>query len=418
MTSIMLTVTGARVQALVNGTLTSGMVGVPVTIEYDDSWNGLTKNLVCRCSKSGSADEECRSILNVGNTAVVAHEVMKAGMILYLGVEGRNADGTQVIPTTWAMCGVIQRGANTGADLSADPTLPVWGQLQEEIERLREASVTSESFHIGPDEPAGEIRPLYWLDTGMKQAPADPEEKTMTGITAVYTGGEVAVGTAVTALTGIVVTASYSDGSTEAVTDYTLSGTINEGGNTITATYQGKTATFTVIGVAESGGEEPPDLDTFILSEPWLTNKGQIIEGTAAENKPLTSYWQSAYDTLYAVTYYPKRTNSYNAMAAYLYKYDYNYGVPRFLKGAAVGESGQNPSAANNYKIGWRKLVKTDVQTVMETNGLTVDDVVAIMLSGSEVPANEGTTTVWMATEPTEAQLSAIVDYFANGGVL
>ena len=240
----------------------------------------------------------------------------------------------------------------------------------------------------------------------------------MTDITAVYTGGEVAVGTAVTALTGIVVTASYSDGSTEAVTDYTLSGSIAEGNNTVTVTYQGKTATFTVIGVAESGGEEPPDLDTFILSEPWLTNNGRIVEGTAAENKPLTSYWQSAYDTLYAVTYYPKRTNNYNTMVAYLYKYDYNYGSPRFLKSAAVGESGQNPSAANNYKIGWRKLVKTDVQTVMETNGLTAENVVAIMLSGSEVPANEGTTTVWMATEPTEAQLSAIVDYFANGGVL
>ena len=39
----MLTVTGARTQALVTGPLTSGMVGIPVTIEYDDSWNGLTK---------------------------------------------------------------------------------------------------------------------------------------------------------------------------------------------------------------------------------------------------------------------------------------------------------------------------------------------------------------------------------------
>ena len=180
---------------------------------------------------------------------------MKAGMILYLGVEGRNADGTQVIPTTWALCGAIEKGANTGEDLSADPTLPVWGQLQEEIEQLREASVTSESFYIGPDEPAGESRPLYWMDTGMEQTPADPEEKTMTGITAVYTGGEVAVGTAVSALTGITVTASCSDGSTEAVTGYTLSGTIGEGSNTVTITYQGKTATFTVTGVAQSGGD-------------------------------------------------------------------------------------------------------------------------------------------------------------------
>ena len=104
MTSIMLTVTESKAQALVSGTLTSGMVGIPVTIEYDDSWNGLTKNLVYRYSRDGSADEECRSMLNVGNTAVVAHEVMQAGTILYLGVEGYSTDGTLVIPTTWAMC--------------------------------------------------------------------------------------------------------------------------------------------------------------------------------------------------------------------------------------------------------------------------------------------------------------------------
>ena len=81
-------------------------------------------------------------------------------------------------------------------------------------------------------------------------------EVTLTSISATYDGGDVAVGTAVTDLTGIVVTAHYSDGSTETVTGYTLSGTIAEGSNTITVTYQGKTATFTVTGVAESGGEE------------------------------------------------------------------------------------------------------------------------------------------------------------------
>ena len=144
MTSIMLTVTGAQAQASVAGTLTSGMVGIPVTIEYDEAWEGLTKNLVCRCSKSGSADEEYRSIMNVENTAVVAHEVMKAGMLLYLGVEGCSSDGTLVIPTVWAMCGSIQRGANTGEDLSVDPTLPVWNQLQVQIEQIKRDAITQE----------------------------------------------------------------------------------------------------------------------------------------------------------------------------------------------------------------------------------------------------------------------------------
>ena len=145
MTTIILTVTGARAQALVSGTLTSGMVGIPVTIEYDEAWEGLTKNLVCRCCR-GADRTEHRTILNVGNTAVVAHEVMQAGTILYLGVEGYSTDGKLVIPTTWAMCGTIEKGANTGEDLSADPTLPVWGQLQTEIEQIRQDAVTPEQL--------------------------------------------------------------------------------------------------------------------------------------------------------------------------------------------------------------------------------------------------------------------------------
>ena len=146
MTSITLKVNGAEIRASVTGTLTSGMVGIPVTIEYDEAWEGLTKNLVCRCSKSGFDDEEYRSILNVGNISVVAHEVMQAGKHLWLGVEGYSPDGTLVIPTTWAMCGVIQRGANTGDDLSADPTLPVWGQLQAQIDRLECGSIPPEQL--------------------------------------------------------------------------------------------------------------------------------------------------------------------------------------------------------------------------------------------------------------------------------
>lgn len=45
----------------------------------------------------------------------------------------------------------------------------------------------------------------------------------------------------------LVVTAVYADTSTEVVTNYTLSGTLNEGTNTITVFYGGKTDTFTVV---------------------------------------------------------------------------------------------------------------------------------------------------------------------------
>lgn len=75
-------------------------------------------------------------------------------------------------------------------------------------------------------------------------------EATLSSISATYSGGDVAAGTALTDLTGIVVTAHYSDGTTKTVTGYTLSGEIAEGENTITVTYGGMTATFTVSGIS------------------------------------------------------------------------------------------------------------------------------------------------------------------------
>lgn len=84
----------------------------------------------------------------------------------------------------------------------------------------------------------------------------DTPEVTLTSISATYSGGSVPVGTAVSALTGIVVTAHYSNGTSETITGYTLTGAIAEGSNTITVRYGGKTTTFTVIGVAESSGSD------------------------------------------------------------------------------------------------------------------------------------------------------------------
>lgn len=77
---------------------------------------------------------------------------------------------------------------------------------------------------------------------------ADPNHVALTSISVTYSGSDVVVGTALTDLSGIVVTATYSNGTTEEVTDYTLTGTIAEGSNTITVVYEGKTTTFIVIG--------------------------------------------------------------------------------------------------------------------------------------------------------------------------
>ena len=122
------------------------MVGIPVTIEYDDAWEGLIKNLMCRCSPWNSDSGEIRTILNVGETTVVAHEVMQAGQYLHLGVEGFREDGTLVIPTTWARCGKIECGANTCEDPSADPELPIWNQLQAQLDQITQEGISPEQM--------------------------------------------------------------------------------------------------------------------------------------------------------------------------------------------------------------------------------------------------------------------------------
>lgn len=71
---------------------------------------------------------------------------------------------------------------------------------------------------------------------------------TLVSISAKYTGGPVPVGTSVNSLTGITVEAYYSDSSVQKVTSYLLSGKIEEGENTVTVTWNGKTTTFKVTG--------------------------------------------------------------------------------------------------------------------------------------------------------------------------
>lgn len=80
-------------------------------------------------------------------------------------------------------------------------------------------------------------------------------QATLVSISATYTGGDVPIGTSVNDLEGITVIANYSNGTSETVTSYTLTGTIKEGSNVITVTYSGKTTTFNVNGITETVGK-------------------------------------------------------------------------------------------------------------------------------------------------------------------
>lgn len=116
MIKITVNVSGTSIAACANDKLTSGMVGVPVTIEYDESWSGLYKTASFR---SGNL---VRSRAGVGTSTTVPWEVMRhSGKPLEVGIEGRDADGNIVIPTIWAVAGSIFEGAVSSTPAAPNP---------------------------------------------------------------------------------------------------------------------------------------------------------------------------------------------------------------------------------------------------------------------------------------------------------
>lgn len=136
-----------------------------------------------------------------------------------------------------------QNGTGTGTGLST-----------EAIDKLEE--VGNYLAYTTADGGSKWTELISILRNGSSGGGSGETEVTLSSISATYTGGEVTTGTALSDLTGITVTATYSDGTTKTVTGYTLSGEILEGENTITVSYGGKTTTFTVTGIVEGGGGE------------------------------------------------------------------------------------------------------------------------------------------------------------------
>ena len=122
--------------------ITSGMVGATVTLEYTDSrWESLNKTAVF------TAGRVTRDVLNVDDIVLIPAEVLaKPNVRLQVGIYGTDAEGNLVIPTIMASVGMIIPGADPSGDESTDPELPIWAQLQKEVEQLKEKGVTDDQI--------------------------------------------------------------------------------------------------------------------------------------------------------------------------------------------------------------------------------------------------------------------------------
>lgn len=111
--------------------LTAGMAKA-VTVEFvlSDDWSGLAKTAVFA---AGRTTVDVLESAWDGNKVVVPHEILAdAGPIARVGVYGANADGL-ILPTVWVTLGKVMPAAEPSGDPGADPTLPVWAQLQNQI---------------------------------------------------------------------------------------------------------------------------------------------------------------------------------------------------------------------------------------------------------------------------------------------
>lgn len=120
MVNIDITVNGTSVVAKPNTKITAGMVGATFSITYDEDWEDLTKKVIFK------ADQLTR----IAEGSVVPFEVLRLpSKTLFVGVEGKNADGEIVIPTVWACVGKILPGANGEVPASAAPSVDGGGSI-------------------------------------------------------------------------------------------------------------------------------------------------------------------------------------------------------------------------------------------------------------------------------------------------
>ena len=146
---------GAMARARVEGQITHGMVGIPVTAEWDEEWEGLSKTLKVRCG------EVSRIVSLDGDGPVcLPQECLIAGQRLECGLDGWDASGKLRIPTNWASCGMVKPSvAQCDGPEGAQPTP---GTVEEMLLRLKAAEEEIQKIQQGTGSSAGGNGPTVY----------------------------------------------------------------------------------------------------------------------------------------------------------------------------------------------------------------------------------------------------------------
>lgn len=133
--------------------ITSGSVGIPVTFNLSEDFDGLS----CIAVFEGSGASIDVALMD--DSCVVPHEVLAtAGGYLRIGIYARNSEGTIVIPTVWASAKMILQGAVPSEVDPSEPT-PDWtAQVQAAAAEALQNSEEAIEIAGGADTAAEEAR--------------------------------------------------------------------------------------------------------------------------------------------------------------------------------------------------------------------------------------------------------------------
>lgn len=111
----------------------AGIVGASVQVTFTDPvWDKLIKTVVFRGKETRIAEFD-------GDVAVIPHEVVaEPGTTLFFGIFGHDPASDLQIPLIEVRLGTTEASTDADADPGADPTLPIWAQLQKEIEQIKQ----------------------------------------------------------------------------------------------------------------------------------------------------------------------------------------------------------------------------------------------------------------------------------------
>lgn len=114
-------------------TITAGMRGKQILLEFSPEWEGLSKTVVF------SNGEVTRDVVFGGNPVTIPAEILEEPLKkLTVGVYGVGDDGSLAIPTVRARGPVIMPGAQPSGEAAAEPVIPLWEQIHAQLGDLGE----------------------------------------------------------------------------------------------------------------------------------------------------------------------------------------------------------------------------------------------------------------------------------------